>query len=126
DANGNPTPCVYSSTQSCGDGGQASQAGFNQPHGIAIDSKGNVYISDSQNNRIRKVDPSGVITTFAGTGQKQTPAGDNAAALQAGIQDPKQMMIVNDVMYFCDTAHNMIRSIDLKATPLIVKTLAGT
>ncbi|HEV7534962.1 MAG TPA: hypothetical protein VGP90_04955, partial [Acidimicrobiia bacterium] len=46
--------------------------------------------------------------------------------LQAGIQDPKQMMIVNDVLYFCDTSHNMIRSIDLKANPLVVKTLVGT
>jgi len=126
DANGKPTPCTYSGT-SCGDGGQASQAGFNQPHGIAIDSKGNVFISDSQNNRIRKVDAAtGIITTFAGTGQKQTPpGGDNTPVLQAGIQDPKQMLIENDVMYFCDTAHNMIRSIDLKATPLVVKNVAG-
>ena len=126
DANGNPLPCVYSSTQNCGDGGPAVKAGFNQPHGIAIDSKGNIYISDSQNNRLRRIDPSGTITTFAGTGLKTTPPGDNVPAASAGIQDPKQMMIVNDVLYFCDTSHNMIRSIDLKANPLVVKTVAGT
>ena len=126
DANGNPTPCVASSSNNCGDGGPASQAGFNEPHGIAMDSKGNVYVSDSQNNRIRRIDPSGTITLFAGTGLKTTPPGDNVALTQAGIQDPKQMMIVNDVLYFCDTAHNMIRSIDLKAASPVVKNVVGT
>jgi len=126
DANGNPTPCVASSTNTCGDGGPASKAGFNEPHGIAMDSKGNIYVSDSQNNRIRRIDPSGTITLFAGTGLKTTPPGDNVPLAQAGIQDPKQMMIVNDVLYFCDTAHNMIRSIDLKAASPVVKNVAGS
>jgi len=93
---------------------------------VALDSKGNLYISDSQNNRIRRIDTAGTITTFAGTGLKTTAPGSSGVGVTAaGIQDPKQMMIVNDVLYFCDTAHNMIRSIDLKANPLVVKTLAG-
>ena len=126
DANGKPLPCTYSAGNNCGDGGPAIKASFDQPHGIAFDSQGNMYVSDSQNNRIRKVDTSGTITTFAGTGLKTTAPGDNVAVAQAGIQDPKQMMVVNDVLYFCDTSHNMIRSIDLKANPLVVKTVAGT
>jgi len=126
DANGNPLPCIYSATENCGDGGPASGAKFNEPHGVALDSKGNLYISDSQNNRIRRIDTAGTITTFAGTGLKTTAPGSSGVGVTAaGIQDPKQMMIVNDVLYFCDTAHNMIRSIDLKANPLVVKTLAG-
>src|ERR1051325_5881865 len=52
-----------------GDGGPANQAALNSPEGVAVDSAGNVYIADSFNNRIRKVDPSGTITTIAGNGQ---------------------------------------------------------
>ena len=58
-----------------GDGGPATQAVFNQPHGVGVDSKGNVYIADSSNHRLRKVDAgSGTITTIAGTGDPKAPA----------------------------------------------------
>ena len=50
-----------------GDGGPATRAMLKQPAGIAFDSKGNLYISDMGNNRIRKVDTQGIITTLAGT-----------------------------------------------------------
>ena len=56
-----------------GDGGPAAQAVFNQPHGVAVDSKGNVYIADSNDQRIRKVDGSGTISTIAGTGDPKAP-----------------------------------------------------
>jgi streptogramin lyase len=60
-----------------GDGGPATAATFNQPHSIALDPRGNLYVCDIANNRIRKIDmSSGVITTFAGTGKKSaTPDG---------------------------------------------------
>ena len=51
-----------------GDGGPATKAMLKNPSGLAFDSKGNMYISDMGNNRIRKVDTKGIITTFAGTG----------------------------------------------------------
>ena len=51
-----------------GDGGPATQAGLVQPVSVAVDAAGNVYISDNGNGRIRKVDTSGTIRTFAGCG----------------------------------------------------------
>ena len=54
-----------------GDGGAAEQATMNQPHSIQFDARGDLYICDILNHRIRKVDmKTGVITTFAGTGEK--------------------------------------------------------
>ena len=49
-----------------GDGGPAVEAQLDNPRGVAVDAAGNLYISDKQNHRIRRVDPSGTITTFAG------------------------------------------------------------
>ncbi len=57
-----------------GDTGQATAAQINTPFDVAVDSAGNVYIADTGNQRIRKVDPSGVITTFAGTASPASPA----------------------------------------------------
>ena len=72
-------------TAANGDGGPATSAVFNQPHGVAVDSKGNVYIADSNNQRIRKVDTSGHITTIAGTGDpKAPPCPDGRPASAAG------------------------------------------
>jgi streptogramin lyase len=57
-----------------GDGGPAIAAQLNQPHSIQLDGRGNLYICDIGNHRIRRVDlRSGVITTFAGTGEKKNP-----------------------------------------------------
>jgi streptogramin lyase len=55
-----------------GDGGPATSAQFKQPHSIALDREGNLYTCDIGNNRIRKVDmKTGIIFTFAGTGEKK-------------------------------------------------------
>jgi DNA-binding beta-propeller fold protein YncE len=51
-----------------GDGGPATEAKIYSPTGVAVDSSGNLYIADNSNHRIRMVDPSGIITTYAGGG----------------------------------------------------------
>ncbi len=57
-----------------GDGGAAIQAQLNQPHSIQLDQRGNLYVCDIGNHRIRKVDlRTGIVTTFAGTGEKKAP-----------------------------------------------------
>jgi len=52
-----------------GDGGRGTRAQLSIPSGVAVDAKGNVYIADTSNNRVRKVSPGGTITTFAGTNE---------------------------------------------------------
>jgi sugar lactone lactonase YvrE len=70
-----------------GDGGAATAAELNQPQSIAIDGSGNVYIADYGNSRIRKVNPSGIISTFAGNGTLGY-SGDGGAATAAELSLP--------------------------------------
>jgi large repetitive protein len=72
---------------SSGDGGPASQASLNYPVGLAFDSSSNLYISEINGNRIRKVDSTGIITTIAGTGTG-AHSGDGGPASAAGVQNP--------------------------------------
>jgi hypothetical protein len=67
-----------------GDGGQAVNAKFEYPYDIAVDSSGNVYISDSTGCRVRKVAPSGIITTVAGNGNYGY-SGDGGSATSAEL-----------------------------------------
>ena len=70
-----------------GDGGPAAAAQLNEPAGVAFDTKGNLYISDSLNARIRKVDLNGIITTFAGTGTAGY-SGDGGPVASAQLSIP--------------------------------------
>jgi uncharacterized protein (TIGR03437 family) len=72
---------------SSGDGGPATAATLNTPIGLAIDAAGNVYIADTQNNRVRRVNPAGVITTVAGTGRVGS-SGDGGPATAAELDTP--------------------------------------
>jgi streptogramin lyase len=72
-----------------GDGGQATQATLDQPHSIQFDARGDLYICDILNHRIRKVDmKTGVITTFAGTGEKR-PTPDGAKIAGTPLNGPR-------------------------------------
>ncbi|HKN91589.1 MAG TPA: hypothetical protein VJ622_15045 [Acidimicrobiia bacterium] len=113
-----------------GDGGPATQAVFNQPHGVAVDSKGNVYIADSNDQRIRKVDTGGTISTIAGTGDPKAPPcptkANTCPAAGSGLKFPKSMfMAPGDKLYVADSGNNMIRMIDLTANPATITIVAG-
>jgi sugar lactone lactonase YvrE len=107
-----------------GDGGPATQAQLNEPAGVALDAQGNLYIADTGNHRVRRVDTSGIITTLAGTGSPGF-SGDGGPAAQAQLNQP--MAVVADgnaKLYVADTGNHRIRTISLGGGP--IATLAGT
>ena len=72
-----------------GDGGPAVAASLNRPLGIAIDAAGNLLIADSGNDRVRKVDLDGTISTYLGTGTPGS-SGDGGPATKATIEEPHE------------------------------------
>ena len=106
-----------------GDGGPAVQAELNRPWGVEVDGTGNVYIVDSYNHRIRRVDPSGTITTIAGTGQNSF-SGDGGPAVQAGLASPTGAAVDREGnVYIADRSNRRVRRIDPSGT---ITTIAGT
>jgi len=88
--------------------GKADVAQFNSPTGIAIDSIGNVYVADTANNVIRKIDINKNVTTFAGSNE----AGYKDGKLEsAQFNSPMGLEIVGDVIYVADTGNQRIRMI---------------
>jgi uncharacterized alkaline shock family protein YloU len=72
-----------------GDGSQATSAALNSPYGVVLDTAGNVYIADVNNQRIRKVTiSSGIITTIAGSSTSSSYSGDNGPATSATLNYP--------------------------------------
>ena len=83
-----------------GNGGPASSAQLAWPIGVAADNVGNIYIADHDNNQIRKVNSSGIITIFAGTGSLGY-SGDDGLAITANLYHPAVMTFDNaGNMYF--------------------------
>ena len=80
------------STTYSGDNGQATSAAVFFPRGVNIDSSGNVYIADSDNQRIRKVISTGIITTIAGTGTASY-SGDTGQATSAALYTPSGVAV---------------------------------
>ncbi len=78
-----------------GDGGHATNAQLNGPAGISVDAFGNIYVADSYNERIRKINTSGIITTVAGTGVRRH-TGDGGPATTADLNAPNGVVIDND------------------------------
>jgi len=77
----------YSQNRFGGDNGPATEALLQGPADVTVDQSGNIFIADSGNNRIRKIDTAGIITTVAGNGEKVF-SGDNGPATEAGIGHP--------------------------------------
>lgn len=105
-----------------GDGGPATQAGLNTPSGVSVDEKGNIYIADFWNHRIRKVDARGIITTIAGNGQEGY-YGDGIPAVQASLSRPQGLALDGlGNLYIADSANGRIRKVDTNG---IITTIAG-
>ena len=99
-----------------GDGGAATSAALNSPDGVALDSAGNVYIADNGNQRIRKVDTSGNITTLAGIGfVTGSDAGDGGPANKAELSSISDVAVDNaGNVYIADQEH--IRQVNKSGT----------
>ncbi len=105
-----------------GDGGAATSAELNHPADVAIDAAGNIYIADQQNNRIRKVNTSNVISTFAGRGTAGS-AGDGGPATNAYLRKPAGVAVDDSGnVYIADTYNMRVRKVNKAG---IITTLAG-
>jgi hypothetical protein len=106
-----------------GDGGQATNAKLNYPSSVAFDAADNMYIADNFNHCIRKVNTSGIISTFAGSGIAGY-SGDGGTATSAKLNYPEGLTIDNSgTVYVADAANNRIREINISTG--IIKTTAG-
>ena len=107
-----------------GDGGPATDAQLNAPFGVGLAPFGEIYITDTNNNRIRKVGIAGNITTVCGTGTAGYN-GDDQPAVNADIYSPLGIHVGNTgSIYFADKGNQRIRRID--AVTGIITTVAGT
>ncbi len=105
-----------------GDGGLATAATFADPEGLALDSLGNIYVTDLENATIRKINTSGIITTIAGTGTSGYN-GDGIPATSALLNMPRCILIKNGEILFSDPGNYRIRKI---STSGVISTIAGT
>ena len=111
-----------------GDGGPATsallrpQCGANDPAGLAVDGKGNLYIADTGNNRVRKVNPAGIITTVAGTGVGAF-AGDGGPATAAQLYYPTGLAVDGQgSLYIGESGNHRVRKVAPDGT---ITTVAG-
>ena len=107
-----------------GDGGPARDASFNHPEHLAFDSKGNLYVCDNSNDRIRKIDrQTGLISTVLGNGQRASN-GDGGPAVEASTLMPDALFLdVHDNLYVGEKYGYRVRKVD--AATGIVETLVG-
>jgi hypothetical protein len=106
-----------------GDGGPAAKAELHNPNGIALDSEGNIYIADTENQVVRKIAAStGLISTYAGTAEGGY-AGDKGPAIEALLYYPVAVAVdAAGNLYIADSGNNVIRRVDKTG---IITTFAG-
>ena len=114
-----------------GDDGPAIAAKLNNPVGMAVDAQGNIYVADLNNQRVRKIDTAGIITTIAGSGAVNANlgtaggfSGDDGPAASARLNSPHGVGVdAQGNVYIADTTNYRIR----KVTPAgVITTVAGT
>jgi DNA-binding beta-propeller fold protein YncE len=107
-----------------GDAGPAPDALLNFPTAIVVDEDGHLYIADTMNHRVRRVDAkTGVISTFAGVGLPRF-SGDGGPSIHAGLNEPAALAVHGARLYVADQSNNRVRMIDL--TMGTITTVAGT
>jgi uncharacterized protein (TIGR03437 family) len=108
---------------SLGDGGPAINVALDFPWDVAVNGAGDLYISEANGYRIRKVTAAGIITTFAGIGVTSGPLGDGGPAAAASLLGPSGLVLdpVGN-LYIADTGHQSIRKVSLDGT---ITTVAG-
>ncbi|HEX6825552.1 MAG TPA: PQQ-binding-like beta-propeller repeat protein, partial [Nitrospiraceae bacterium] len=108
-----------------GDGRPAEQALLNFPTAVVVDREGHLYIADTLNHRVRRVDAeTGVITTVAGLGRPRF-FGDGGLAVEAGLNEPTALAVGDEgVLYIADQSNNRVRAVDLATG--VIRTVAGT
>jgi serine/threonine protein kinase, bacterial len=117
---GNVTTLAGSASSGASDG-TGSSASFNSATGVAVDGVGNVYVADTGNHIIRKISPTGVVVTFAGSG---IPGSTDGPALTASFTLPAGVVTdANGNVFVADTNNNKIRKIAPTGT---VTTIAGS
>src|SRR5215510_2848019 len=106
-----------------GDGGPATRAMLREPNDVCLDGQGGLLIADVQDQRIRRVDlRTGIISTFAGTGEKSR-AGDGKRATEASIMGPRAVCMDRlGNTYICEREGNGVRKVDAQG---ILTTVAG-
>jgi RHS repeat-associated protein len=106
-----------------GDGGPAVLAQLCQPTGLATGADGSLYIADRLNQRIRRIDPAGIISTMAGDGDSCGTLGDGGPATQAKLCYPWDVaMGLDGGLYIADSIHNRVRHVGING---IISTVAG-
>lgn len=124
----NPSPSIVTLAETgvagySGDGGPAQSAELDSPYGVSVDASGSVYIADTGNSVIRRVDSSGKVTTIAGNGAKGY-SGDGGPATSGALYKPYRAVADRaGNIYIADFYNNRIRKVDTSGT---ITTVAGT
>ena len=106
-----------------GDGGVATSARLDSPRALAARSDGSIFIADTLNSRIRRVDPAGIMTTVAGSGDPGF-SGDDGQAVDARLNSPAGVAVgFGGRLLIADSGNNRIREI---STTGVITTVAGT
>jgi streptogramin lyase len=98
---------------------------LNQPYGVVVDAGGTIYFADRLNKRVRRIEPPGIISTFAGDGSGKF-SGDGGPAASAGLVEPNGLAFdaAEELLFIADVADHRVRAVELSSG--VISTFAGT